>query len=168
MTLPKEIQDAFSEAFAWTGSEPTFRHLETIRAYLLSQDAEISNLRSAAQKAVLSNVELRTRAELTESRLNTAHALLKTEAILLRTWACESREGGWSTHQVGPMNKRADEIDARIAQPAQAVDVVAWRYRDNVRPGLPWELTDDFSLFVRIKADGGYEIEPLITTREKK
>jgi hypothetical protein len=36
--------------------------------------------------------------------------MLEKEATLLMAWARESREGGWSTHQVDPMRKRTAEI----------------------------------------------------------
>ena len=36
--------------------------------------------------------------------------LLKNIAKQLETWANESRVGGWSTHQVEPMQKLAKEI----------------------------------------------------------
>lgn len=51
------------------------------------------------------------------TKLEAANALLRDEATLLRAWARESREGGWSTHQVAPMNKRADEIQAHLSEP---------------------------------------------------
>ena len=35
---------------------------------------------------------------------------LNEEAAQLDKWADESRRGGWSTHQVDPMRKRADEL----------------------------------------------------------
>lgn len=35
---------------------------------------------------------------------------LRDEAARLEAWARESLQGGWSTHQVGPMRKRADEL----------------------------------------------------------
>jgi hypothetical protein len=50
---------------------------------------------------------------------------------------------------------------AHLAQPALAVDVVAWRWRDNVRPGLPWDVTDDEDVINGMRRTGGYEIEPL-------
>jgi hypothetical protein len=36
--------------------------------------------------------------------------MLEAEASQLDTWADESERGGWSTHQVQPMRRRADEI----------------------------------------------------------
>jgi hypothetical protein len=39
--------------------------------------------------------------------LRAALNLLAAEAEQLEMWAIESRAGGWSTHQVGPMNKQA-------------------------------------------------------------
>ena len=59
-------------------------------------------------------------------------------------------------HVVSAWNRRA-----HLAQPAQAVDVVAWRWRDNVRPGLPWDVTDDEDVINGMRRTGGYEIEPL-------
>lgn len=35
---------------------------------------------------------------------------LEKEAAQLELWAEESRHGGWSTHQVEPMKRRAQEI----------------------------------------------------------
>jgi hypothetical protein len=40
---------------------------------------------------------------------------LRDEADLLDRWARESREGGWSTHQVDPMRRRAAEIRDLLA-----------------------------------------------------
>lgn len=37
-------------------------------------------------------------------------------ALQLRTWANESRNGGWSTHQVDPMRRKADEIDEVLSR----------------------------------------------------
>lgn len=51
------------------------------------------------------------------TQLEAANALLRNESALLRAWARESREGGWSTHQVDPMKRRADEIDAHLSEP---------------------------------------------------
>ena len=42
--------------------------------------------------------------------VNRLRELIQCEAILLDAWARESREGGWSTHQVDPMRNRADEL----------------------------------------------------------
>lgn len=36
---------------------------------------------------------------------------LRQEAIQLRLWAVESKNGGWSTHQVDSMRHRAEQID---------------------------------------------------------
>lgn len=44
---------------------------------------------------------------------------LRQEAIQLRLWAVQSRQGGWSTHQVDPMRKRAEEIDELLARAAR-------------------------------------------------
>lgn len=40
-------------------------------------------------------------------------------------------------------------------------EVVAWRWRDDVRPGLPWKTTTDVDVIDQLRAKGGYEIEPL-------
>ena len=37
-------------------------------------------------------------------------AVIEEEANQLDAWAEQSRRGGWSTHQVDPMRKRADEL----------------------------------------------------------
>ncbi len=39
--------------------------------------------------------------------------LLKAEARLLLRWACESEDGGWSTHQVDPMRRRARFLSSK-------------------------------------------------------
>ncbi len=41
---------------------------------------------------------------------------LRPTAIQLERWAKESLSGGWSTHQVKPMQKKADEIWAFIGK----------------------------------------------------
>jgi hypothetical protein len=64
----------------------TLHSWQTIRQALRDQEAEIARLRG----------------------------LLRDEASLLRAWARESRDGGWSTHQVDPMNRRADDITAHL------------------------------------------------------
>lgn len=46
--------------------------------------------------------------------LREAINLLSKEVELLRRWAKESRSGGWSTHQVMPMLKRAEYLENRI------------------------------------------------------
>lgn len=50
-----------------------------------------------------------------ESRVEPWREALRAESALLRAWAKESRDGGWSTHQVEPMRKRADAIDALLS-----------------------------------------------------
>ena len=80
MTIPKNVKDALDTADNDCGLSLICLNREdwqTIRAHLIIQDAEITNLRSAAQKAVLANVELRVRANLAESRPATANALLR-------------------------------------------------------------------------------------------
>ena len=42
--------------------------------------------------------------------------VIEAEANQLDRWADESRRGGWSTHQVDPMRKRADELRRIVAQ----------------------------------------------------
>ena len=42
-------------------------------------------------------------------------------------------------------------------------DVVAWRYSDNVRPGLPWHLTNDPDVARSLIYLGGHDVEPLYT-----
>lgn len=59
------------------------------------------------------------------------------------------------------LRNAADAIDAHLTQPAQSVDVVAWRWRDDARPGLPWHTTTDAGVIQQMEATGGYEIEPL-------
>ncbi|MFA9478534.1 hypothetical protein ACERK3_09520 [Phycisphaerales bacterium AB-hyl4] len=39
---------------------------------------------------------------------------LASEAAILRRWAIESEAGGWSTHQVDAMRRRADELDTKV------------------------------------------------------
>lgn len=45
-------------------------------------------------------------------------AAIEAEADLLDAWARESRGGGWSTHLIDPMRKRADQL-RRIAADAK-------------------------------------------------
>lgn len=47
--------------------------------------------------------------KLTE-RVRVLTQALRDEANQLERWATESRAGGWSTHQVDPMNARAAEL----------------------------------------------------------
>lgn len=42
-------------------------------------------------------------------------SLLRRIESQLEAWANESRTGGWSTHQVEPMRKLADEIRMRLS-----------------------------------------------------
>lgn len=49
-----------------------------------------------------------------KTRCGELEATLIEEASQLEKWGNESREGGWSTHQVDPMRKRADVL-RRIA-----------------------------------------------------
>ena len=45
-----------------------------------------------------------------KARVARAIDALRAEARQLDVWAVQSREGGWSTHQVDPMRKRADDL----------------------------------------------------------
>lgn len=49
-----------------------------------------------------------------DARIKELETALIEQANQLDKWATESREGGWSTHQVDPMKKKADEL-RRIA-----------------------------------------------------
>ena len=95
MTLPQNVKDAFNQAFAWTGGEPTFRHLETIRAHLMSQEVEIYNLRAdrdswldQASQRVEDWDDMRRRAESAESRLAAANAQLRLMHRVLSQAVC--------------------------------------------------------------------------------
>lgn len=46
---------------------------------------------------------------------------------------------------------------------ADSGEAVAWRWRDDVRPGLPWRTTTDADVITELRAKGGYEIEQLFT-----
>jgi hypothetical protein len=48
--------------------------------------------------------------------MKTDRQLLKELAAQLEAWAIESRKGGWSTHQVGPMENKAAEIWAHLGK----------------------------------------------------
>lgn len=45
-----------------------------------------------------------------------AVAILRTERRQLLKWAEESMTGGWSTHQVKPMKKRAEYLKKQIVE----------------------------------------------------
>jgi hypothetical protein len=45
-----------------------------------------------------------------KTRTEELEQALRSEIALLRAWARESREGGWSTHQVQPMLDRANDL----------------------------------------------------------
>ena len=46
--------------------------------------------------------------------LRDALALLEEDIAMLRQWASECRSGGWSTHQVRPMEDRASLLHDRV------------------------------------------------------
>lgn len=46
--------------------------------------------------------------------LREAIKLLEEEAVQLDRWADESLSGGWSTHQVKPMRKRAEFLRNKV------------------------------------------------------
>jgi hypothetical protein len=48
--------------------------------------------------------------------LSNAAMVLDNEANLLDDWAAQSLFGGWSTHQVEPQRKRADELRRESAR----------------------------------------------------
>ena len=60
--------------------------------------------------------ELRKDVERLRSENESLRKWLLDEATLLDAWAKESQKGGWSTHQVGPMKERANDL-RRIANP---------------------------------------------------
>ncbi len=49
-----------------------------------------------------------------DDKLLKAIRLLESEAKKLETWAKESINGGWSTHQVNPMRQRAQFLRKQI------------------------------------------------------
>ena len=51
-----------------------------------------------------------------DEKLLKAICLLKAEVEQLEAWAKESENGGWSTHQVAPMKKRARFLRKEIAK----------------------------------------------------
>lgn len=60
-------------------------------------------------------------------------------AAQLRKWAIESRTGGWSTHQVDPMRKLADEIDEHLSRPFPLRNTRRENLADNqARPREPF------------------------------
>jgi hypothetical protein len=76
------------------------------------RDEEAANSRSKG----LVVQSLREQLVTLESSLAEAVGVIKSEVALLRAWARESREGGWSTHQVDPMNRRADDLSAVLSR----------------------------------------------------
>ena len=96
MTLPKEVADSLAEiageaecrcdvAYTSRGlKDPTCNHdlaesVEIIRAHLLSQDATMDNLRSALQKMVLANADLRAHAAASDALLRSIAAYAPPE-----------------------------------------------------------------------------------------
>ena len=61
--------------------------------------------------------------------LEEAIQVLRREALLLLKWARDSGEGGWSTHQVDPMRKRAKYLTAK----ADGLEVIFFRSKDRSR-----------------------------------
>lgn len=59
--------------------------------------------------------DLRARLASSERREWAMRTLVTAEIALLRAWARESRDGGWSTHQVDPMKRRADDLARALA-----------------------------------------------------
>lgn len=61
--------------------------------------------------------------ELAALREAARHALntIALEAEQLDTWAQQSRDGGWSTHQVDPMRKKADTLRREAAALREAL-----------------------------------------------
>ena len=49
-------------------------------------------------------------------------AAVEQDIAQLETWAAESVKGGWSTHQVDAMRKRADEL-RRVLFPGKMIEV---------------------------------------------
>jgi hypothetical protein len=77
--------------------------------------------------------------ETRETPLRRAVEILFREAALLDAWARESREGGWSTHQVDPMRRRADELRraaSEIQGQGEAASRAAFAASCRVRPVL--------------------------------
>lgn len=42
--------------------------------------------------------------------------LLREEIIQLRQWAIETEAGNWSSHQVEPMQRRANDLELELAR----------------------------------------------------
>lgn len=104
MTLPKDVAEALAVMDDARDEGRVFPVdcWQTIRAHLLSQDATITNLRSAAQKAVLANADLRAYAA-------AADALLRK---------CRDKVND-CMHDYGVKNGGAivREIDAHLSEP---------------------------------------------------
>jgi len=60
------------------------------------------------------NTRLIAAAPALHARCDAAVTDLLDEAALLDEWAKASRDGGWSTHQVKPMQDRANELRRRV------------------------------------------------------
>ena len=56
--------------------------------------------------------------------VRTSIGTLSAMADQLDEWARESRTGGWSTHQVDPMTRKADELRRQSAQMRLAIKEV--------------------------------------------
>lgn len=74
------------------------------RAALIAESRGIDD--DTAHELVALRDSFDSQTELIET-LETSLSLLAAEADQLELWAIESRSGGWSTHQVEPMNKQA-------------------------------------------------------------
>ena len=54
---------------------------------------------------------------MTDTRQSIEQILVKQirdEIVQLRSWALQSRSGGWSTHQVDPMRRRAEDLEGLL------------------------------------------------------
>lgn len=64
-------------------------------------------------------------------------------------------------------NTRAQQAEAeptvKDCLTVRQEEAVAWRWRDDVHPGLPWRTTTDSEVIDQLRSNGGYEIEPLFT-----
>jgi hypothetical protein len=119
VTSPSELEvEALREA--WNGA---LRDVSDRGSIIDRLSAEVEALRLDLLSMSRLNVDRLDKAKKAEARALAADSLLaeavgalKAEVALLRAWARESREGGWSTHQVDPMNRRADDLGAVLAK----------------------------------------------------